>query len=260
MGGMAPDLHNQLADARQQGAMAQRVFIKVVGFTDEERHALNTVFRLSEQCRTMYQLWTPDAPDPPGMSLLDGLSYEGRLEAEMPLNGDLKILWVGPGSPPQAWRSVERPISWPEIIEAMDSLFVDEPLEFDTGIGAPASEMSLKQALIVCADRDERLYLRARLSLAHLTQADEAESGTQAMELARAKQYDVALVGFGLPDMDGWEVLRELRDGKRPIPHVAVTKTARSLPEHVRAWLGGAEALLDAPPNPARLNAWLKSL
>ena len=26
------------------------------------------------------------------------------------------------------------------------------------------------------------------------------------------------------------------------------------------AWLGGAEALLDAPPNPARLNAWLKRI
>ncbi|QJW84387.1 hypothetical protein HK414_13150 [Ramlibacter terrae] len=159
--------------------MAQRVFIKVVGFTDEERHALNTVFRLSEQCRTMYQLWTPDAPEPPGMSLLDGLSYEGRLEAEMPLNGDLKILWVGPGAPPQVWRSMDRPISWPEVIEAMDSLFVGEPLDFDIDIGAPTTGMSLKQALIVCADRDERLYLRARLSLAHLTQADEAESGTR---------------------------------------------------------------------------------
>jgi CheY-like chemotaxis protein len=221
--------------------MAQRVFIKVVGFTDEERHALNTVFRLSEQCRTMYQLWTPDAPEAPGMALLDGASYEGRLEAEMPGNGDLKLLWVGPGAPEQVWRSVDRPISWPAI-------------------GAPTTGMSLKHALIVCADRDQRLYLRARLSLAHLTQADEAESGTQAVELARAKQYDLALVGFGLPDMDGWAVLRELRDGKRPIPHVAVTKARRSLPEHVRAWLGGAEALLDAPPHPARLNAWLKTI
>ena len=52
--------------------MAQRVFIKVVGFSDEERHALNTVFRLSEQCRTMYQLWTPQAAEPPRALLLDG--------------------------------------------------------------------------------------------------------------------------------------------------------------------------------------------
>ncbi|MDB5753114.1 MAG: hypothetical protein JWP65_3535 [Ramlibacter sp.] len=240
--------------------MAQRVFIKVVGFTDQERHAVNTVFRLSEQCRTMYQLWTPHAPEAAGMALLDGQSYEARVEAELSFNGGLKLLWVGPEAPARVWRSFDRPIAWPAIIEAMDSVFVGDPLDFDVEVGEPTTGMSLKQALIVCADRDERLYLRARLSLAHLTQADEAESGTQAVELARGKQYDVALVGFGLPDMDAWSVLRELRDGKRPIPHVAVTKCRRSLPEHVRAWLGGAEALLDAPPHPARLNAWLKRI
>jgi CheY-like chemotaxis protein len=239
--------------------MAQRVFIKVVGFTDEERHALNTVFRLSEQCRTMYQLWTPDAPEAAGLALLDGLSYEAPVEAEIALNADLKMLWVGPDAPAQIWRSFDRPIAWPDIIEAMDAVFVGEALDFDVQVGEPTTGMSLKQALIVCADRDDRLYLRARLALAHLTLADEAESGSQAVELARDKQYDIALVGFGLPDMDGWAVLRELRDGKRPIPHLAVTKARRSLPEHLRAWLGGT-ALLDAPPHPAHLNAWLKSI
>lgn len=240
--------------------MAQRVFIKVVGFTDEERHALNTVFRLSEQCRTMYQLWTPEAPEPAGMALLDGLSYEAPVEAESPQSPDFKMLWIGPDAPPQAWRSFARPIAWPKIIEEMDALFVGEPLDFDLEAGPPTEGMSLKQALIVSPDRAERLYLRARLSLARLTQADEADSGLQAMELARGKQYDVALVGFGMPDMDAWAVLRQLRDGKRPIPHVAVTKARRSLSEHLRAWLGGAEALLDAPPNPARLDAWLKRI
>lgn len=240
--------------------MAQRVFIKVVGFTDEERHALNTVFRLSEQCRTMYQLWTPEAPEAPGMALMDGLSYEAPVEAESPLNTDMKLLWVGPGAPARAWRSFQRPILWPDVIEALDGLFVGDPLDVDTVPSELAAAMSHKQVLIVSPDREERLYLRARLSLARLTRADEAHSGTQAMELARDKQYDLAVVGFGLQDMDAWAVLRQLRDGKRPIAHVAVTKAERSLPEHVRAWLGGAEALLDAPPNPARLNAWLKRI
>ena len=34
--------------------MAQRVFVKVVGFSDVERHALNSVFRLSEDRDTIY--------------------------------------------------------------------------------------------------------------------------------------------------------------------------------------------------------------
>jgi hypothetical protein len=41
------------------------------------------------------------------------------------------------------------------------------------------------------------------------------------------------------------------------VAHVALTKQRRSLAEHVRAWVGGAEALLDQPPHPARLDAWL---
>jgi DNA-binding response OmpR family regulator len=117
--------------------------------------------------------------------------------------------------------------------------------------------MSSKRALIVATSRDLRLYLRARLSLAKLTQADEAESGVHAVELARGNQYDVALVDHGLTDMDAWALLKTLRQGKKPIPHVAMTNTGPSLPDHVRGWLAGAEALLGRPPHPARLQAWL---
>jgi CheY-like chemotaxis protein len=242
--------------------MAQRVYVKVVGFSDEERHALNTLFRLSEQCMTMYQLWSPTARESARLALLDAQSYEARIEAESRVRGDLKMLWIGEEPPDQVWRSFPRPVVWPEVIEAMDALFAPRELDFDLDLGAVAGAsappaMSAKQALIVSPSRDQRLYLRARLALAHLTQADEAESGSQAVELARGKQYDFAVVDFAVPDMDAWALLRQLREGKRPIRHVAFTKERRSLREYVRAWMGGAGPLLDNPPNPQRLNAWL---
>jgi CheY-like chemotaxis protein len=245
------------ACGRVEGSMAQRVFVKVVGFSDEERHALNTVFRLSEQCLTMYQLWTPAAPEPPRVALLDGQSWEARVEAESRMQRDVRMLWVGDNAPPTAWRSFPRPLAWPEVIEALDALFApDAGLDLDLG-GAPDSVMSQKQALIVSASRERRLYLRARLALARLTLADDAESGAQALELARGKAYDVALVDCQLADVDPWELLRQLRYGAHPIPHVAMTQAARSLSERVRAWLGGAEALLEDPPHPGRLDKWL---
>jgi CheY-like chemotaxis protein len=241
--------------------MAQRIFIKVVGFTDEERHALNTLFRLSEQCLTMYRLWTPEAPEPPRLALLDSESYESRVEAESPLNVGLKMLWVGADAAPQVWRSFDRPLAWPDIIEAMDAIFMPAfDLDLDAAEAGPPAPMSRKVALIVSPSRDERLYLRARLSLARLTQADEAENGLDAMVLARERQYDLAVVDFGLPDMDAWSLLRQLRAGKRAIPHVAATKASRSLPERLRAWAGGVEALLGNPPHPGHFDAWLKSL
>jgi hypothetical protein len=148
--------------------MAQRIYIKVVGFSDEERHALNTVFRLSEQCRTMYQLWTPQAAEPARVALLDGQSWEARVQAESPLNRELRLLWVGTNAPAAVWQSFERPIAWPEVIGALDALFAPEAvLDFDAMVAAE-SAMSRKQALIVSGDRDGRLYLRARLALARL--------------------------------------------------------------------------------------------
>lgn len=243
-----------------QGPMAQRVFIKVVGFSDDERHALNTVFRLSEQCLTMYQLWTPAAPEPPRVALLDGTSWEARVEAASPLHRDLRIFWVGPNPPASVHRAFPRPLAWPAVIEALDALFApDAGIDIDLGAGID-SVMSQKQALIVSSDRDQRLYLRARLSLARLTYADEAESGAQALELARGKKYDVALVDCMLGNADPWQLLRQLRQGEHAIPHVAMTQAARSVPERLRAWLGGAEALLENPPHPGRLDAWLSRI
>jgi CheY-like chemotaxis protein len=240
--------------------MAQRFFIKVVGFSDEERHALNTVFRLSEQCSTMYQLWTPEVAEPPHMALLDGDSYEAPVEAESPTSDGLRMLWIGTHPPANIWRTLDRPMSWHQVIEAMDSVFSPaDPLDLD--LVAPEPEiMSEKLALIVSPDRAERLYLRARLSLSKLTLADEAESGLQAMELARIKQYDLALVTCELHDMTPWSLLRQLRAGRKPIRHVAMTKARRSMSERMRAWLGGAEAMLDQPPHPGRFNDWLSRI
>lgn len=256
--GRGPDRHtNERWD--DEKSMAQRIYIKVVGFTDEERHALNTIFRLSEQCRTMYQLWTSAAAEPARAALLDGQSWEARVEAESPLHGDMRLLWVGTNAPATVWRTFPRPIDWAQVVEGLDASFVPEAtLDVDLG-DAPDSGMSQKQALIVSADRDKRLYLRARLSLARLTLADEADSGFQAVELARDKQYDMALVDSTLSDMDAWRLLRQLRAGRYPIRHLALTKAARSLSERLRARLAGT-ALLAHPPDAERLDAWLSRI
>jgi len=240
--------------------MAQRVFVKVVGFTDVERHALNTVFRLSEHRDTVYSLWLADAPEPPQLALIDGQSYEARLELESPKNAGLKLIWVGAVAPAEAWRTFQRPMSWPEVVNAMDQLFapaeaLDFDLDYDSGVAdtVPPDEPPAKRALIACADRDERLYLRAKLALAHLTQADEAETGAQALELTRSHQYAVALVDFALPDFDGWAFLKELNETRPAIPHVILTKEGASVPERLRAWFAGAEGLFDKPPHPGKL-------
>jgi CheY-like chemotaxis protein len=242
--------------------MAQRVFVKVMGFTDVERHALNTVFRLSEQRQTVYSLWQPDAPEPPQLALVDGQSDEARLEFDLPENAGLQLIWVGAVAPANAWRVCGRPLSWPDVVKAMDELYAPATLDFDLGFDTGASDASpdaprTRRALIASPDRDERLYLRARLALAEFTQADEAETGARALELARANHYAVALVDFGLPDVEGWAFLKELTGSRPAIAHVIMTKDRASIGERARARLGGAKACIDKPPHPGKLQELL---
>jgi CheY-like chemotaxis protein len=51
-----------------------------------------------------------------------------------------------------------------------------------------------------------------------------AHDGEEALELASARDYDVALVDIGLPDMTGYELVEELgRRGTRPAKSYALT-------------------------------------
>ena len=59
--------------------------------------------------------------------------------------------------------------------------------------------------------------------------------------------------------MDAWALLRNLKAGRNPVRHIALTKAARSASERMRAWLGGA-ALLENPPDAERLDAWLSRI
>ena len=111
-----------------------------------------------------------------------------------------------------------------------------------------------RRVLIAAADRDERLYLRAKLSLADLTQADEAESAAEALELARDNNYVLAVVDFALPGSDGWKFLREFASGPRPIGKVVVTANRPSPVEYVRAWFSPLAGFFGKPPHPDKLH------
>ena len=246
--------------------MPERIFVKVMGFTDVERHALNTIFRLSEQRSTVYSLWGPEAPEEPRLGLVDGDSYEAQLEISLPRNAGLQVIWVDGTPPIDVYRCFQRPVSWRQIIRSMDDLFAQaDPIDLDLGIDTgPPTEPGVTippiRALIASADRDERLYLRAKLALSDLTQADEAETGAQALELARSNHYAVALVDFGLPDVNGWAFLKELTGAKPAIQHVIITKHQASLSDCIRGRLSGAEGFFSKPPHPEQLRDLLNKV
>jgi CheY-like chemotaxis protein len=243
--------------------MGPRVYVKVVGFRDDERHALNTLFKLSVGQPISYTLWTPEAPVAPALALIDLESYEGDIELASPnLNTDLKLICVGSNAPVPATQVFQRPLDWPEIVEAMDRLFGStkqpqaDPTAFDQTVRvelAPIPVPGLKVALLVSPSREDRMYLRARLSLAGITDVDEAEIGSGALDAAKERHFDLVIVGLDVPDMDGWSLIQNLVMLEPAIGGVFVISTDTSWHMREYAEQQGCRGLIEKPYDPLQI-------
>ena len=88
---------------------------------------------------------------------------------------------------------------------------------------------------------------------------DVARSGGDALERLSVNDYDLVTLDVNLPDMNGWEIVRHVRDGDRPIRVLMVT--GRDAPDdRVRGLDGGADDYLLKPFYPAELLARVRAL
>ena len=101
--------------------------------------------------------------------------------------------------------------------------------------------------------------------VAYLTSCDytvmPAETGGQALTLAFSWNPDVIVLDLGLPDIDGWEVARQLKaaDQTASIPIIALT--ASGLPhERVSAMRAGCDRHIAKPCAPADLVTEIRRL
>ena len=246
--------------------MGPSVYVKVVGFRDVERHALNTVFRLSMSRSISYGLWTPEAPVAPRLALIDLDSYEAALELTAPnQSAPPLMICIGRGAPAHANRTFERPLHWPDVVSAMDSLFapaqaltsVRDRRDDAIGSGVPPA---FKVSLLVDPSRVDRLYLRARLALAGLTEAQDAATGAQALELAKKRHYDLVIVGLDMPDMEGWELIRQLVTLEPAIGSIVVTSKDKSWHMREHAEMSGCRDLLEKPFDPLQIIELLQKI
>ena len=104
--------------------------------------------------------------------------------------------------------------------------------------------MSAPQILVVEDDPQIRRFLRAALP-AHGYRLLEAETGEDGLVQAATRAPDVVLLDLGLPDLDGLEVTRRLREWS-PVPIVVLS--ARGLErDKVAALDAGADDYLTKP-------------
>ena len=116
-----------------------------------------------------------------------------------------------------------------------------------------------RSILIIEDNADAREALRVLLELeGHTVEA--VEEGQQALEVARAKDPDIALVDIGLPGIDGYEIARRVRarDARRP---VLIALTGYGQPEdRRRANEAGFDEMLVKPVDPSAMADLLATL
>jgi hypothetical protein len=252
--------------------MMQRVYVRVVGFSNVERHALNTVFRLSQDRRSArewsYEPWALGSPAAPRLALIDGASPDaGEALADIEQLGGIGIIWVGAISPAKAWRSFQRPMSWPTVLACMDEYFtpgenrVDVDFGHDTWPSVLEStgahmfpELDLRRVLLADPDGDSRMYLRTKLSSFGITQIYEASNVLEATdyvstELTDHVGYNMLVVDLDLPGGDPWSVLAKASFSRLKL----LTRHRLSFANRITAKVHGYHAM-SKPFDPSRLN------
>ena len=139
----------------EPAAPSTRLLIKVLGFTDSERHTLNTMLRLSDQRAWTYALWTPEARAPAHLGLFDGESWEASIALADPAHDDLALIWVGDEPCPQARQVFVRPLPWEALLRGLDGLacaFVPRDTLADARAPTQAEEADLHGAWVSTQD------------------------------------------------------------------------------------------------------------
>lgn len=118
----------------------------------------------------------------------------------------------------------------------------------------------MKTALVI-EDDDNNMVLISLLLARAGFRVVEARTGAEGVTQAIARRPDVVILDIKLPDMDGYEVLRRIRqspaDGSLPI--IAVTSYALS-GDAERFMAAGCDGYLEKPIDPATTVAYIRDI
>jgi len=113
------------------------------------------------------------------------------------------------------------------------------------------------RVLIVDDEKGIRSFLRVSLSSRGYA-VFEAATGSDALEKSASAHPDVIILDLGLPDIDGLDVIREIR--KRAKTPIIILSVREDTPDKVEALEAGADDYLVKPFNVAELQARLKAV
>lgn len=119
------------------------------------------------------------------------------------------------------------------------------------------SLVKLKKSILVVDDDKSILRTLTRILQKAGYDVDIAETGREAKEKAEQRHYDLALVDVRLPDMDGTDLLANIKETLHETVKIMITGFP-SLETGVKALDGGADAYLVKPVRPEELLMLIK--
>jgi len=133
--------------------------------------------------------------------------------------------------------------------------------------GAPAAEIQAAEGhplprlhvLIIEDNADMRVLLQALLT-GEEHQVEGAETGAAGLDLARKGRPDVVLVDIGLPDLDGYEVGRQLRALLGPSVRLIALTGYGQAEDRQRSRAAGFDAHLVKPVSGTLLHETIEAL
>lgn len=257
------------------------VRVQVIGFSDVERHALNTVFRLSRERDVAYMPWSAGdgATEPPPVVLVDGGCAEAVLASARAPRPGQRLIWVGDDAPEHAWRVLARPIAWADLLHDLDAVFaatqsdsglldldVTQPVPLDLELGA-FPRVGMRRALVVGLSGEEAGQLRSRLSAAAVPFVDEVLSTEQAAQCMAQHPYLCGVFNLDDHHIDAWGLMQLFRERYPQAMTLATTELVspaggwwrrRRMRQHTQRL--GVSAVLSRPLQPAAVSRWLDML
>lgn len=119
----------------------------------------------------------------------------------------------------------------------------------------------MAEKILIVDDDMETLRLVGLMLQRQGYQIVAASNGTQALGLTRNEKPDLIVLDVMMPDMDGYEVTRQLRQDKNTLDIPIILFTAKSqVDDKVTGYEVGADDYLTKPVHPAELVAHIKAL
>lgn len=103
----------------------------------------------------------------------------------------------------------------------------------------------IKHILVVDDEKDIRMLFKDELVDAGYGVLL-AESGKEALEKLREHKIDLLILDLRMPDMDGIEVLQQVRESDKELPIIVCT-AVRGLKDDYSIWEGNVSAFITKP-------------